>query len=84
LRALFKASGVVDAHAHRFRHTPATEILSNGGTLAGVADILGISNPSRTSYAKWNQARQDRIAVLVNTIHSGTNRAHKKKLVVIR
>ena len=85
LRAVFRKSGVVDAHAHRFRHTLATEILANGGTLADIADILGISESvAEQHYAKWNQARQDRIVALMTAIHSGTNRAHKKKLVVIR
>ncbi len=76
---MFRASGVEDAHAHRFRHTLATEILANGGTLADVADILGISEwVARKHYAKWNQARQDRIAAFMTVIHSGTKRAHKK------
>jgi integrase/recombinase XerC len=85
LRAVFKASGVVGAHAHRFRHTLATEILSNGGTLADIADILGISESvAEKHYAKWNQARQDRISDLMSKIHTGTKWAHKKKLVVMR
>ena len=85
LRAVFKASGVVDAHAHRFRHTLATEILTNGGTLADIADILGISESvAEKHYAKWNQARQHRIATLMSKIHSGTKWAHKRKLVVMR
>jgi site-specific recombinase XerD len=84
LRAVFKASGVVDAHAHRFRHTMATEILANGGTLADVADILGISESiAGKHHAKWNQARQDRIGALMRVMHAGTNRARGKKLVVI-
>ena len=69
MRAVFKASGVVNAHAHRFRHTLAT----------GISESV-----AEKHYAKWNQARQDRISALMNTIHSGTNRAHKKKLVVMR
>lgn len=63
LRSVFKLSGVTDAHAHRFRHTLATDILANGGTLSDVADILGISEAiAGHHYAKWNQARQDRIS----------------------
>ena len=31
LRAVFKRAGVEGAHAHRFRHTLATEILARGG-----------------------------------------------------
>jgi site-specific recombinase XerD len=84
LRSVFKASGVADAHAHRFRHTMATDILANGGTLADVADILSISETvAAKHYAKWNQARQDRIAALMRVMRVGTNRARRKKLVVI-
>ena len=43
LRAVFKASGVNGAHAHRFRHTLATELLGRGASFEEVADILGNS-----------------------------------------
>jgi len=63
LRAVFKASGVIGARPHRFRHTLATEIIANGGTMNDVATILGISEAvAEKHYAKWNQARQDRTA----------------------
>jgi integrase len=84
LRAVFKASGVPDAHAHRFRHTMATDILANGGTLADVADVLGISESvAAKHYAKWNRARQERIIALMRAVRMGTNRARRKKLLVI-
>ena len=38
-----KASGVRDAHAHRFRHTLATEVLTAGGSMEDAANILGDS-----------------------------------------
>ncbi len=42
-------------------------------------DILGISESiAAKHYAKWNQARQDRIGALMRVMHSGTNRAQKK------
>ena len=79
LRSVFKASGVVNARAHRFRHTMATNILANGGTLADVADVLGISEAVASKhYAKWNQDRQDRIAALMKAMRAGTNRARSK------
>jgi site-specific recombinase XerD len=82
LRAVFRKSGVAHAHAHRFRHTLATEILANGGTLTDVADILGISETiARKHYAKWNQARQDRISALMRVMQAG--KSQRKKLVVI-
>lgn len=84
LRSVFKVSGVLNARAHRFRHTMATNILANGGTLADVADVLGISEAVASKhYAKWNQDRQNRIAALMKAMRAGTNRARSKKLVVI-
>lgn len=41
--AVCKKSGVQKAHAHRFRHTLATELLGAGATFEEVADILGDS-----------------------------------------
>lgn len=84
LRSVFKLSGVVSARPHRFRHTMATNILANGGTLADVADVLGISEAVASKhYAKWNQDRQNRIAALMKAMRAGTNRARSKKLVVL-
>ena len=85
LRAVFKKSGVADAHAHRFRHTMATEILTNGGTMRDVADVLGISESiAAKHYAKWDQGRQDRIANLMQSIQLGTKRARELKVVAMR
>ena len=56
----------------------------NGGTLADVADILGISEAVASKhYAKWSQDRQNRIAALMKAMRMGTNRARSKKLVVL-
>lgn len=85
LSAVFRLAGVKDAHAHRFRHTLATKILSSGGSMQDVADVLGITEAvAEEHYAKWNQARQDRITQVMQVVHMGTNRAHKKKLFAIR
>ena len=85
LRAVFKKSGVAGAHAHRFRHTLATELLGAGASFEEVADILGNSPEIvRKHYAKWSQARQDRITSLMRTIYLGTKRARGLKLVVSR
>ena len=83
LAAVFKKSGVVHAHAHRFRHTLATEILSKGGSDQDAADVLG-NSPAiiRKHYAKWNVQRQDRIKSLMQTVHSGTFLAQKEKAAV--
>jgi hypothetical protein len=56
---------VQGARAHRFRHTLATEILSNGGTVQDAADILGNSRRIiEKHYAKWIKARQERMSAL--------------------
>jgi site-specific recombinase XerD len=85
LRSVFKLSGVKDAHAHRFRHTLATKILASGGSMRDVADVLGISESiAERHYAKWNQARQDRISHVMQTVHLGTKQAQRNRLAVIR
>jgi len=85
LDAVFKASGVPNARPHRFRHTLATDILSAGGTMRDVADVLGITEAvAEKHYAKWNVSRQERISRVMQAVRAGTNRAHKKKLVVIK
>jgi integrase len=59
LSAVFKKSGVKDAHAHRYRHTLATSLLGQGATFEQVADILGNSpEVVRRHYGKWSKGRQ--------------------------
>jgi site-specific recombinase XerD len=71
LSAVFKYSGVQGAHAHKFRHTLATEILAQGHGEQDVADILGISPAVvRKHYAKWSQSRQDRITRVMRAVHA--------------
>jgi site-specific recombinase XerD len=62
LTAVFKKSGVKNAHAHRFRHTLATRLLAQGASFERVADILGNSpGVVRKHYGKWSKGRQDAI-----------------------
>jgi integrase len=62
LSAVFKKSGVKDAHAHRYRHTLATRLLGDGATFELVADILGNSpEVVRRHYGKWSKGRQDNV-----------------------
>jgi integrase len=71
LRAVFKKSGVSGAHAHRFRHTLATELLGKGASFEDIADVLGNSPEiARKHYAKWSPARQQRIDALMSKVHS--------------
>ena len=81
---MFKRAGVQGAHAHRFRHTLATEILARGGTAQDAADILGISVAIVLKhYAKWSQGRQERITKLFEAVYPGTYWAHDEKGTVI-
>ena len=67
---VFKASGVKGAHAHRFRHTLATELLGRGATFEEVADVLGNSPEiARKHYGKWSLARQSRIDDLMDRVY---------------
>ena len=62
LAAVFRKSGVKDAHAHRYRHTLATRLLGEGASFQTVADILGnTEGVVRKHYGKWSKGRQDQI-----------------------
>ena len=85
LAAVFKKSGVQKAHAHRFRHTLATELLGRGASFEDVADILG-NSPTvvRNHYAKWSPARQARIDELMERIHTGANWQVEEKSTLLQ
>jgi integrase len=82
MAAVFKASGVTGAHAHRFRHTLATEILESGGTIEDAAEVLGNSpNVIKKHYLKWSPRRQERISALMDSIFGtpkGTRQVHEE------
>jgi integrase/recombinase XerC len=83
LQAVFKKSGVKGAHAHRFRHTLATELLGRGASYEEVADILGNSPEIvRKHYGKWSAARQSRIDELMNHVHIGLDQVEAEKAIV--
>ena len=70
LGAVFRKSGVANCHAHRFRHTLATDLVGICATFEEVADVLGNSPEIvRKHYAKWSKQRQDRLDNLVQTVH---------------
>jgi len=72
LAPVFRKAKIAGAHAHRFRHTLATDILARGGTMADIADVQGISEHiARRHYAKWSAARQERIPTIVRLVHGG-------------
>jgi hypothetical protein len=56
----------------------ATDILARGGTMADVADVLGISEHiARKHYAKWSAARQGRIATIMRAVQGGEGEARQ-------
>ena len=77
--AVFKRSGVVGAHPHRFRHTLASELLGKGGSIEKVAGILGDSPAIiRRYYAKWTPEYQSLQDDLIRKIH-GTEMAQTEE-----
>ena len=90
LTAVFKKSGVKDAHAHRYRHTLATRLLGEGASFQTVADILGnTEGVVRRHYGKWSKGRQDQIDRLmmghfqsVAITNPVTNQSHEKTTAI--
>ncbi|MGA3099689.1 MAG: tyrosine-type recombinase/integrase [Bryobacteraceae bacterium] len=74
LTAVFKAADVAHAHAHRFRHTLATELLEQGWTYEDVAEVLGNSAAIvRKHYAKWSRGRQSRLTDMMKSVFAVQN-----------
>lgn len=73
LKAVFDRSKVKNAHAHRFRHTLATELMIAGATVEDVAQMLG-DDPAtvRKYYLKWSPEYQQRAAMLLDRVHRPT------------
>ncbi len=63
LKNLFRLAGVPEGHAHRFRHTFATDLLLAGVPLDRVATLLGHANSRITErhYAPWIRARREQL-----------------------
>jgi integrase/recombinase XerD len=70
LKKLFKLAGIPDGHAHRFRHTFATDLLLAGVPLDRVATLLGHTNSKITEkhYAPWIRARQEQLEADVRRV----------------
>jgi len=83
LAAVFRRSGVVGAHAHRFRHTLASELLGRGGAIEDVAAILGDSPAVvRRHYAKWTPDQQARLDSTLSLVRD-TSMARRQTEVCI-
>jgi serine/threonine protein kinase len=63
LRRLFDLAEVPRVHAHLFRHTFATELLTAGNTLETVAALLGHASTKVTArhYSHWVKGRQEKL-----------------------
>jgi integrase len=63
LRRLFDLAETPRIHAHLFRHTFATELLTAGNSLETVAALLGHSSTKITekSYQHWVKGRRDKL-----------------------
>ena len=72
LKAVFRKSGVERALAHRFRHTLATKILVEGGSIEDAANVLG-DTPAiiEKYYAKFSQAYRDRLSGVMQRTWAG-------------
>ena len=70
LKKLFRLAGVPTGHAHRFRHTFASNLLLAGVPLDRVATLLGHTNSKITEkhYATWIRARQEQLEVDVKRV----------------
>jgi integrase len=76
LAPVFRKAKIAGAHAHRFRHTLATDILARSSTMADVADVLGISEHiARRHCAKWSAARQEQTSTIMRLVHDGQTAA---------
>jgi integrase len=67
LRTLFDLAGTPYIHAHLFRHTYATELLTAGTSIETVAALLGHSSTKVTekSYSHWVKGRQESLEAAV-------------------
>jgi integrase len=63
LRKLFDLAELPRVHAHLFRHTFATELLTAGNTLETVAALLGHASTKVTArhYSHWVKGRQEKL-----------------------
>ena len=76
LGAVFRKARIPHARTHLFRHTLATDILAQGGTIQDVADVLGISPKiAEEHYAKWTEARQAWISGIMRAVQAAREAA---------
>jgi integrase len=84
LRSLFDLAKTPRVHAHLFRHTFATELLTAGNSLETVAALLGHSSTKITerSYSHWIKGRQEKLEEAVK--NSWTQVGHSRGCRVVK
>jgi len=69
LRRIFRAAGIQNGHAHRFRDTFAVRLLEKGATLYDVSKLLAITiRVAEEHYSPYVQELQERGKRLVDTL----------------
>jgi integrase/recombinase XerD len=70
LKRLFESAGIVNGHAHRFRHTFAKLLFMKGTPAEDVAALMGHRSSSVTlkHYASWGKDRQKQLESYIKRI----------------
>jgi integrase len=70
LKRLFESAGIVNGHAHRFRHTFAKRLFIKGTPAEDVAALMGHRSSSVTlkHYASWGKDRQKQLEAYIKRI----------------
>lgn len=68
---MFQLAGIKGGHPHRFRHTYAVSLLSEGTPLADVATLLG-NTPAVVDahYSAWISTRQEALEARLASMHA--------------
>jgi len=74
-RTAVKRARLVDFHFHDLRHTFASQVLLNGGTLKDVQEILG--HKSMTMTLRYAHLTQESKKKAVNLLNGLTRHCHK-------
>jgi integrase len=73
--AALKRAGLVDFHFHDLRHTFASQMILNGGSLKHVQELLG--HKSMTMTLRYSHLSQDDKRKAVNLLNGLTGQCHK-------